>query len=66
MKEFDQEVLEREIAACNALGWFATLVPAKGWQPCAYHMHGAIQDINRFRESFSWDESTNSFVLHNA
>lgn len=65
MTEFDQEFSEREIAACTALGWFATLVANKGWQPCAYHVHGAIQDLNRFRESFSWDKSTNSFILRN-
>ncbi len=43
----------RTIAECYRRGWFTTVVPGAGWQPCSPGTPGALPDLSRlafFRE----------------
>ena len=34
-------------AECRRRGWYAVLIPGRGWRPCAPEAPGAIPDLNR-------------------
>ena len=34
-------------ADCRARGWYAVLIPGRGWRPCDPNTPGAIEDLNR-------------------
>lgn len=36
------------IAECRERGWYAVMVPGKGWQPCTADTPGAMEDLNRY------------------
>jgi hypothetical protein len=35
------------VAECRMRGWYAVLVPGRGWRPCAPDIDGAHEDLNR-------------------
>lgn len=35
-------------AECRELGWYAIMVPGRGWQPCSLNTPGAREDLNRW------------------
>ena len=35
------------VAECRMRGWWAVMVPGKGWQPCEPGTPGCIEDLNR-------------------
>jgi hypothetical protein len=44
------------------LGWYAVLVPGKGWVPCPPDTPGCIPDLNRVLASCRWDRERKRFV----
>ena len=45
-----------------ALGWYAILVPGRGWTPCSPDTAGCIPDLNRTLVSCRWDRKQKRFV----
>ena len=54
-------VREAEKAAVG-LGWYAVLVPGRGWTPCDRDTPGCIPDLNRTIASCRWDRAAKRFV----
>jgi hypothetical protein len=48
--------------AAVALGWYAVLVPGRGWAPCDKGTPGSIPDLNRTLGSCDWDRGQKRFV----
>jgi hypothetical protein len=49
--------------ACRRFGWFARLVPGRGWVPCGAGDEGAVEDLNRLHLEAMWDREGKRFVL---
>jgi hypothetical protein len=43
------------VAECQEFGWYAKLVPGRGWAPCDPDEDGAIEDLNRLMMMAEWD-----------
>lgn len=50
------------VAECRAFGWYAKLLPGKGWRPCAPDEEGAVEDLNRLHQQARWDRVEKRFV----
>lgn len=49
-------------AECRAFGWYAKLVPGRGWRPCSADAPGAMPDLNRLYTDAVWDQRQRRFV----
>jgi hypothetical protein len=50
------------VAECREFGWFARLVPGRGWVPCEADEEGAVEDLNRLHVEAVWDRAAKRFV----
>ena len=50
------------VTECRAFGWFARLVPGRGWVPCHPNEPGAREDLNRLHMEATWDRDQKRFV----
>jgi hypothetical protein len=50
------------VAKCREFGWYAKLVPGKGWLPCQADEPGAVADLNRLHGEAVWDRIEKSFI----
>lgn len=50
------------VAQCRELGWFARLMPGRGWVPCAADDPDATADLNRLM-SGRWDAASKRWMV---
>jgi hypothetical protein len=48
---------------CRELGWYAALVPGRGWVECGPNDEGACEDLNRLIIKCVWDIEKQRMVL---
>jgi hypothetical protein len=48
---------------CREFGWYAKMVPGKGWVTCGEDEFGAVEDLNRLHAMAQWDRGQKRFVL---
>jgi len=50
------------VAQCREFGWYARLVPVRGWLPCRADESGAAEDLNRLHAEAVWDRIEKRFI----
>jgi hypothetical protein len=50
---------------CREFGWYAKLIPGRGWVPCSREEPGAMPDLNRLCTEAEWDRQERRFVQRN-
>lgn len=48
---------------CREFGWYARLLPGRGWVSCGKDEPGASEDLNRLMIEAVWDRERQRFVL---
>jgi hypothetical protein len=48
---------------CERLGFFARLVPGRGWVPCAADDPDPQPDLNRLHAEASWDATSGHWIV---
>lgn len=51
------------VAECREFGWYAKLVPGRGWVSCDKNDPAAHADLNRLDKDAAWDKAASRFVL---
>lgn len=51
------------VMECREFGWYARLVPGRGWAPCGADHPEAHPDLNRLYIEAQWDRDQERFVL---
>jgi hypothetical protein len=51
------------VMECREFGWYARMVPGRGWVSCAPNEPGASEDLNRLHVEGGWSRKRNRFVL---
>lgn len=47
---------------CAEYGWYARMIPGKGWVPCDSDHPEAVYDLNRLVRDAEWDRSRGRYV----
>jgi hypothetical protein len=50
------------VTECREFGWYARLVPGKGWLPCRADEPEASEDLNRLHVEAVWDRTEKRFI----
>jgi hypothetical protein len=50
------------VAECREFGWYARLVPGRGWVSCRPEEADAREDLNRLHIEADWDRGAKRFV----
>lgn len=51
------------VVECREFGWYAKLVPGKGWQRCSKDDTQAGEDLNRLAGCAVWSKEQGRFIL---
>ena len=51
------------VMECREFGWYAKLIPGRGWVSCANNEAGAGEDLNRLAREAVWDKQQGRFIL---
>lgn len=51
------------VAECREFGWYAKLLPGRGWVPCGKGDRQAHEDLNRLHAQAIWSRERGRFVL---
>ena len=54
------------VAECREFGWFARMVPGRGWVSCSPEVPGAREDLNQLAVEARWDRAARRFVQKGA
>jgi len=50
------------VTEAREFGWYAKLVPGRGWMPCEPNETGAQENLNRLRDEAVWDREQKRWI----